>query len=501
MLIRLTVDSIFTSAVFEYSTNIGDMINENAQLAECSEMNAPLIQETSYKRADIETSAIRKLNLRIALICASITFIAYVDRGNLGIAASKICAALDLSHSEYGIGASLFSVGYVAFQVPSSLLLKRFGAVRWLSCMLVCWGACTTLLAFVNNAMQFYVLRLLLGVAQGGCFPGCWYYLSTFFPKLYIAFPFALIEASVQLASPAAAPLAAGLLALDGVFGIDGWRLLFFIEGVIPIVFGLVLPWILPSILEEAKFLTENEKAFLESEVKPDQCPSSLGISGQLINLVSNIAFWSSSFYCFLHFVLLDTGTYWTTLIIGDMLQEGEENEEKSETCDPSNSKPILAVLLSVVPFTICVSFCVFIGYISPKIKNRSLTSCFIASFGTVFWVIWAFSHHAAFIVALLALGLAISCPNMITSLVLGVFTCHFDVETRTTGLAIVNTIGGIGGGLGTLLVGELVETYGYSSAAFFLATVALFSGLVLLPMHDPLHKPILQEEALYDEI
>jgi len=477
------------------------MLNRSANLVESSEMEAPLIQTTSLKHADIETSAIRKLNLRVAPICAAITFIAYIDRGNLGTAPSKICAALDLSHSEYGLGASLFSVGYVAFQVPSSLLLKRFGAVRWLTCMLVCWGIVTSLLAFVNNAMQFYVLRLLLGVAQGGCFPGCWYYLSTFFPSLYVAFPFALIEASVQLASLAAAPLAAGLLALDGVFGVDGWRLLFFVEGVIPIIFGFILPWILPSILEEAKFLTDDEKSFLESEVKPEQCSSSHRGSSQLMSVVSKVAFWSSSFYYFLHFVLLDTGTYWTTLIIGDMLQEEEEEEEESETCAPSNSKAILAVLLSIVPFTMCAAFCVFIGYISPKISNRSLTSGFIAVFGTVFWMIWAFCHHDVFIIALLALGFAISCPNMISSLVLGVFTCHFDVETRATGLAIVNTIGSIGGGLGTLLVGELVEEYGYSSAAFFLATVALFSGLVLLPMHDPLYKPAPEVEALYEEI
>eukprot|EP00210_Caulerpa_lentillifera_P006328 g6044.t1 len=452
------------------------------------ETQSPLIEDTG-KESDSRFRAVQKLKWRIAPLCAAITFIAYIDRGNLGTAPSKLCSALNLSHSEYAFAASLFSVGYVPAQIPSSILLKKFGAVRWLASIIVFWGVLTSLLAFVQNTTQLYVLRFLLGVAQGGCFPGCWYYLSTFFPSLYIAFPYALIEASVQISAIAAAPLAAGLLALDGLFGVDGWRLLFFVEGIIPILFGLLLPWILPSAPEHAPFFTDGEKSWLERNIKTNQGPSSVPVSSQFKTVFSKVAFWSTSIYYFTHFLMLDTGIYWTTLIIEEMLHGDDDDDDDEETCAPSKTNAVTAVLLTTVPFTMCAVCCLYIGHISFKIRNRILTSALIAIIGSIFWIIWAFFHHSVFVVSLLALGLALSFPNMISSLVLGVFTCHFDSETRATGLAILNTVCSIGGGVGTLVIGQLVDAYGYTSAAFFLAVVALVSGLVLFPMHDPLQK------------
>eukprot|EP00210_Caulerpa_lentillifera_P006327 g6043.t1 len=464
-----------------------------------SQIDFPLIEASRLEKSHTGISAIRKLNWRVAPLCAAITILAYIDRGNLGFAASKICDELSLTHSEYGLGASLFFVGYVLSQVPSNILLKRLGATRWLAFLLVFWGLTASSLAFVQNTTQFYTLRFFLGFAEGGCFPGVWYYVSTFFPSLYIAFPFALTEASIHLSSPVSAPLAAGLLALDGIYGVDGWRLLFFVEGIVPVIFGLFLPWLLPSSPTKAGFLTNEEKIWIEFELNANHGTSFISISTQLKIVFSKLAFWGLSFFHFLRFILLNTGLYWTTLIIDDMLHGDDDDDEDDDTCASSKSTGVLAVILTTVPFTMCAVFCIYIGHISSTMKNRPVISGLIAGSGSIFWIVWMVSRHNVFTVALLALGFAISCANMIQPLVIGMLSCTFEVHTRATALAAMNTIGSCGGILGPILVGHLVGAYGYGTTASFLSVVALVSGIILLTLTDPINKTASHEHHLVE--
>eukprot|EP00210_Caulerpa_lentillifera_P006323 g6039.t1 len=465
-----------------------------------SQLDSSLIEASRLEKSDTGITAIRKLNWRIAPLCAAITILAYIDRGNLGFAASKICDELSLTHSEYGLGASLFFVGYVLSQVPSNILLKRLGATRWLAFLLVFWGLTASSLAFVQNTTQFYTLRFFLGFAEGGCFPGVWYYVSTFFPSLYIAFPLALIEASIQLASPVSAPLAAGLLALDGIYGVDGWRLLFFVEGIVPVIFGVSLLWILPSSPLTTSFLTDDEKSWVDSAVKESRHPVSTSIYDQLKTVFSKLAFWGLSFFHFLRFIMLNTGLYWTTLIIDDMLH-GDDDDDDDDTCASSKSTGVLAVILTTVPFTMCAAFCIYIGHISSTMKNRPVISGLIGGSGSIFWIVWMVSRHKVFAVALLALGFAISCANMIGALAIGMLTSHFDHDTRAAALAAMNTIGSCGGILGPIVVGHLVDSHGYQVAAIFLAVVALVSGITLVCVDDPLYQPWPEEDHPWEKM
>eukprot|EP00210_Caulerpa_lentillifera_P006011 g5745.t1 len=452
-----------------------------------SAMDEPLLDHsTGESEMELRKSAVRKLNWRIGPYCSLITILSYIDRGNLGFAASKICTELHLSHSEYGFGAALFFVGYVLSQVPSNLILKRIGASRWLAVLLITWGLIASSLAFIQRSWQFYLLRFLLGLAEGGTFPGVWYYISTFFPNALIPVPLSLVEASVQLAAPVSAPLAAGLLALDGVVaGADGWRLLFFIEGVLPIIYGVLIPWILPASPKEAHFLTVDEKDWLESKLKCNESSEIVGVIDQMKTVFRNLTFWLISVSFFLRFVVFSVAMYWMTLIIDDMIHGDDEDDDDEDTCASSKSTGAAAVLLSVVPFSMCASFCLYLGHISHRVENRSKLSGIIESLASVFWVVWFLFRHVSFTVALLAVGCAISFGNGPTPFILGILTSHFDFNTRATALAVMNTLASFGGIVGPIAIGFTVDAHGYGVAVLILAVVNLISGGFLLFTKD----------------
>eukprot|EP00210_Caulerpa_lentillifera_P003336 g3183.t1 len=244
------------------------------------EQSQPFIEHDYRDTADINTErrqkpedtslspqlVIGKLNRRILGFCVGIVLLSYMDRSNLGLAANDVCKDLKLNHKQYGTGVSLFYIGYATTPVLSNILLKHFGAPSWLATILFVWGIVAGTFAFMNKPWQFYVLRLLLGLAEGGTYPGIWYYATMFYPDRYLIQPFSLTIVATYLSFPVSAPIAAGLLQLDGVFNVDGWRHLFFIEGLIPVLYSLVVYVVLPRSIENASFLNSSEKAWLISQ-------------------------------------------------------------------------------------------------------------------------------------------------------------------------------------------------------------------------------------------
>ena len=159
---------------------------------------------------------------------------------NVSFAQLQLEDDLDFTDTIFGLGAGIFSLGFVIFGIPSNLALNRFGARRWLALIMVVWGILSASTLFITSPGEFYVLRFLLGAAEAGFFPGIILYLTWWFPEQERARALALFLTAIAAAYVAGGPISGGLLELDGVLGLDGWQWLFLVEGLPAIVLRAV---------------------------------------------------------------------------------------------------------------------------------------------------------------------------------------------------------------------------------------------------------------------
>lgn len=220
---------------------------------------------------DPADAAIQKAFWRIMPWCTLIYVIAYIDRVNVGFAALSMNKELGLTATTFGIANTVLFIMYTAFEVPSSLLLMRFGIRRWLPSIMIGWGVASACTMFAVDAYSLYALRGLVGIAEAGLLPGLLFFLSRWFPTGQRAKATALFLGSLPLALIIGGPLSGAIMTLDGWLGLSGWRWLFLLEGLPPILMGIcVLLW-LPSQPSEANWLTAEEKAALQRRLDEER--------------------------------------------------------------------------------------------------------------------------------------------------------------------------------------------------------------------------------------
>ncbi len=227
----------------------------------------------------IGESAQRKAAWRLLPVIAVGYGLAYMDRINISFAALQMNRDLHFSASVYGFGAGLFFIGYALCEVPSNLLLLRFGARKWLARIMFTWGLLAAAMLFVRTPLEFNALRFLLGMAEAGFYPGVIYYLTLWFPARMRARAVSRFYISLPLSSVVMGALAGWLLGLGGRFGLSGWQWLFLVEGLPTAAFSLVILKMLPDNPAQAKWLTADEKAWLDTQLKADGATAHLGHS------------------------------------------------------------------------------------------------------------------------------------------------------------------------------------------------------------------------------
>src|ERR1700683_4308979 len=194
--------------------------------------------------------------------------LAYIDRINISFASLQMNRDLHFSASVYGFGAGLFFLGYALCEVPSNLMLLRFGARRWLARIMLTWGLLAAAMMFVRTPLQFNVLRFLLGMAEAGFYPGVIYYLTLWFPARVRASAVSRFYVALPLSSVVMGSVAGWLLGLGGKLGLSGWQWLFLLEGLPAAAFSLVILKMLPDDPGKATWLTTEEKTWLEGQLK-----------------------------------------------------------------------------------------------------------------------------------------------------------------------------------------------------------------------------------------
>jgi len=219
----------------------------------------------------IGEAALRKTSWRLLPLLALGYGIAYMDRANIAFASLQMNRDLQFSATVYGLGGGLFFVSYALLEVPSNLLLVRFGAGRWLARIMLTWGLLAAGMMFVKTPMQFYVMRFLLGAAEAGFFPGVVFYLTLWFPAHYRGRAISRFYVAFPISSIVMGALAGALLDLQGRFGLAGWQWLFLVEGLPAVALSVVIFLCLPDNPSDARWLTDAERGWIADQLSGER--------------------------------------------------------------------------------------------------------------------------------------------------------------------------------------------------------------------------------------
>jgi sugar phosphate permease len=220
--------------------------------------------------AVVRPDIIKKVTLRLIPFVGLIYLIAYIDRQNVSFAKLQMVGDLGLSETAYGLGASLFFIGYFFFEVPSNVIMERVGARRWFARIMISWGLVTIALAYTQSTVMFYILRFLLGACEAGFFPGVLFLLTLWFPFRYRAEMVGSFMLFSAVANAVGAPIGGALLDLDGLLGLRGWQWVFLVTGIPAVLMGFVTLVYLDDRPETAHFLAADEKEWLRETLRDE---------------------------------------------------------------------------------------------------------------------------------------------------------------------------------------------------------------------------------------
>ena len=219
-----------------------------------------------------EAKTYSKVDRRLIPFLFLCYILAYLDRVNVGFAKLQMAKDLSLSDAAFATGAGIFFIGYFFFEVPSNVLLKKYGARMWIARIMVTWGIVSAAMMFVVDEWTFYIGRLVLGLAEAGFFPGVIFYLTLWYPSDRRSTRTAGFVSAIALAGVIGNPVSGGIMDfLSGALGLAGWQWLFLAEGIPSIIVGIWVMYYLPSGIDDAPWLTEEEKTLLSRNLAREE--------------------------------------------------------------------------------------------------------------------------------------------------------------------------------------------------------------------------------------
>lgn len=397
------------------------------------------VDESIEEQQRIVSKVIRKI-MPLALIGI---FVSYVDRTNLSVAGPDMQAALGLTPAMFGLASGLFFIGYVLFEIPSNIALQRYGAKLWIARIMVTWGLICMGTSLVTGATSLYIFRLLLGIGEAGFYPGILFYLSLFVPIRYLTRAFAVFQIGIPISLALGSALTAALLTMDGILGISGWQWVLIIEGALAVVVGIITCFAMASTPEKARWLTAREKQTLIAAIRSDrnsEADDSHGLSA-IASVMKTRAAW---YYCFQYTSMLIgfyAVTYWLPQIIKLRF----------------SVSAVQAGLLSAVPWVFCAIGLFTLSRIPPREKNRAGVLSAILMLAAVGLTMSAFAQSA--ILAFAGLCMA-ACMQAAVPLFYSFPSQHFAGARAAVALALVNSVGNIGGFFGPYILGVFRQTF-----------------------------------------
>jgi len=392
--------------------------------------------------------------------------VAFLDRINIGFAQLQMKQTLPFSDATYGIGAGIFFVGYMLFEIPSNLLLERIGVRKTMLRIMLAWGMVAAAMAFVQTPLQFYVARVLLGVFEAGFLPGVILYLTYWYPSVRRGQVMATFMSATAIAPLLAGPLCGATLKyLDGFEGLHGWQWLFISQGVPASLLGIAAYFYLPDKPEEASWLTAEEKSALRLQHQQDH-PD--------VETSSHSGFWQMAadpkIYALVLVDILLLGANYTMVFsipsmikswgIADLLQVG---------------------LLSTLPQIAGVIGTILVGRHSDKHRERRWHYASCVAVAALGLLLMTFAQGN---IAIAVLGLSIAGVGFVSAIPLFVTTCteYLSKASVAGGVALIAGLANLGPAAAPPVTGFIVATTGNPVYSIYLVVVSyLLSGAVLL--------------------
>ena len=392
----------------------------------------------------IEAETMRKVGLRLIPFLILCYFIAYVDRVNVGFAALTMNKDLGLSSAAFGIGGGLFFVAYVLFEVPSNLALEKVGARLWIARIMISWGLVGIASAFVTGAVSFSIARFFLGAAEAGFFPGVILYLTYWFPKAYRARIVASFMVAIPLSSFFGSPISAALLTLDGVAGLRGWQWLLIAEAIPAILLGIGALVVLPSRPAEGRFLTAEQRTWLEGRLDDERRAASAGHDGHgsIWSVITN------------KYVLILAVIYAGSSATSNTLSLWMPQILKSFGLGNFQTG-----LLNMIPFGIASVFMIFWGVRADKSGERIWSTALPLALTATSFALTLLTNSLT--ATLILLSLVLLGNYAIKGPFFALATETLPPSAAAAGIAAINTLAHLGTGVITSTIGVLRDTTG----------------------------------------
>jgi MFS family permease len=431
------------------------------------DVSAPTLHEIE----PIERETIRRVTLRLMPLLMLGYFCAYLDRSNVGMAATTMVKYLGFSNTVFGFGAGLFFLGYFLGEIPSNLILNKVGARRWIARILITWGVIAALSGFVWSESSFYVNRVLLGLAEAGFYPGVLLYTTWWFPSYYRTRMMGIFQSASVISLFVGPPIGGLLLRMQGWGGLEGWQWLFIIEGLPPIIMGFVIWALLTDRPKDAAWLRPQQRTWLQERLDSEQAQREAVRKYSLGEAFRNPKLWlltlayvgqNGSAYGLVFFLpLIVKGLGVSTDWIG---------------------------LVSALPYLCAFVAMIYWGYHSDLHGERTwhvAGAALLAAAGLAVCVLVGAGHP---VVTMIALCVAMMGQQSLIPTFWSLPSAMLTGVAAAGGLAMINAVGNLGGWLGPSIFGLVKDATGSADIGLLcLAVGPLVTAIaVVLAGHDP---------------
>lgn len=424
-------------------------------------------------------STIKKTMIRILPLILILYVVAYLDRVNLGFAALKMNADLALTAEVFGLLSGIFFIGYFFFEIPSNMIMHKVGARIWIARIMLTWGIIVILTGFVQSATHLYILRFLLGVAEAGFFPGIILYLTYWFRERERGKATAVLLLALPIGGLIGAPLSAWIIQNISWANLEGWRWMFILEGIPALILGIIVIFFLIDRPSKAKWLTQEEKDWLEGELENEkQAALSLNKPSKL-EMLKDSTVWKLAAFYFAGYTGVYGLSFWVPTIIQSLSQD---------------STTMQIGWMAMLPSLIGIPAIIFTGINADRTgrhKQHLFVCLIIATVGfigcsmvTTLWPMVAM------------LSLASAGLYGFTGCFFAYLTFFFTESTAPMGIALVNSFAALGGFVGPTLLGMFTLTTG-----MIVLAALLIIGIVILLTMKKTNIEIQSTNSLDDEL
>jgi ACS family tartrate transporter-like MFS transporter len=405
----------------------------------------------------LERRVVGKVSRRLLPYLFLLYVIAYLDRINVGVARLQITRDLPIDESAWGLGMGIFFAGYFLFEVPSNLVLARVGARRWIARIMILWGLISSCTMFVRGQRSFYLLRFLLGAAEAGFFPGILYYMTHWFREKDRAKAVALFMTAGAITGVIGSPLSGLFLEMDKMAGLKGWQWLFLMEGIPAVLLGFSVLALLTETPREATWLAPEEREWLAGEIDRERAAKDAGTRPTVLDILRH----PTVLHLTAIYFLMACGSYGFELWLPEIVKS------------ISGAGNFRVTLLVAVPYIVGAVVMVGVAQHSDRTGERRKHVALSALLAAGGFISAALLRNPLPI--FISLSLAWAGVKALHGPFWAVPPAFLSGPGAAVGLALINSVGNLGGWAGPWLAGFLRKETQSFQAGF------LVSGLLLL--------------------